>query len=122
MVNNHHSDPLYSTFSKNLLARNPMDLKEYVVELISEDERYQQLVETEHGKTEALKTNLEEIFKSRLKFQQEIEEFKLLNKVAQKRFGNIEALNFLAVEKNTISKKNLKSIKSELKEMQEMRK
>jgi len=40
--------------------------------------------------------------------------------MALKRFGNTETLEFLAVEKNGISKKNLRSIKGELSQMKQM--
>ncbi len=46
---------------------------------------------------------------------------KLLNRIANSRFGNIEAIHFLAVEKNTASRKNLKEIKSELGDMDNIR-
>jgi hypothetical protein len=122
MVNNHHSDPLYQTFSKNLLAKNPSEYGEYILELKNEHERYHQLIENEQGKTDALEANLEEVTKSNVKLQQEIQELKLLNHVADRRFENIEAVQFLAGEKQTISHKNLKTIRAELKEMQDMRK
>ena len=46
---------------------------------------------------------------------------KLLNRISNTRFGNIEAINFLAVENNTQSRKNLKEIKGELNEMDNIR-
>jgi archaellum biogenesis protein FlaJ (TadC family) len=46
---------------------------------------------------------------------------KLLNRIANSRFSNIEAISFLATEKNTASRKNLKEIKSELNDMDNIR-
>jgi len=79
------------------------------------------LIENEEGNSEGLLKNLEEVSKSNIKTKQDIHELKALNKVARNRFQNIEAVQFLAREKSTVSSKNLKTIKSELKEMEEMR-
>jgi hypothetical protein len=46
---------------------------------------------------------------------------KLLNRISNSRFSNIEAISFLATEKNTASRKNLKEIKQELNEMDHIR-
>jgi vacuolar-type H+-ATPase subunit I/STV1 len=51
-----------------------------------------------------------------------VHEYKLLMKVADKRFSNIGALNYLSNEKSTQSRKNLKTIKQDIREMEDMRK
>ena len=44
-----------------------------------------------------------------------------MNQVSEGRFINIETLKFLSNEKNLTSKKNLKIIKQELREIEDMR-
>ncbi|KAM3128934.1 hypothetical protein pb186bvf_018991 [Paramecium bursaria] len=120
-INNHHSDPLFETVSRNLLCKSPEEMAEYKRQLEEEESRYDNLILEEQERSESLKSILSEIEKSKLILQQKVEELQLLQKVAEKRFANTETLFFLANEKNALSRKNLKLIKGELNEMQEIR-
>ncbi|CAD8076694.1 unnamed protein product [Paramecium sonneborni] len=121
-INNHHSDPLFETFSGNVNIKL-LDLEskdQYIESLKLQESRYENLILEEQEKSESLQKILVEIEKSKLIQQQKCEELQIILSKAGKRFNNTDAVKLMAENKRFLSKKNLKSIKNEFGQMKQM--
>ncbi|CAD8054444.1 unnamed protein product [Paramecium sonneborni] len=121
-INNHHSDPLFETFSENVNLKL-LDLEQrdqYIDSLKLQESRYENLILEEQEKSESLQKILVEIEKSKLIQQQKCEELQIILSKAGKRFSNTDAVKLMAENKKFLSKKNLQSIKNEFGQMKQM--
>ncbi|CAD8142947.1 unnamed protein product [Paramecium octaurelia] len=121
-INNHHSDPLFETFSGNVNLKL-LDLEQrdqYIESLLLQESRYENLILEEQEKSESLQKILVEIEKSKLIQQRKCEELQIILSKADKRFNNTDAVKLMAENKKFLSKKNLQSIKNEFGQMKQM--
>ncbi|CAD8148377.1 unnamed protein product [Paramecium pentaurelia] len=119
-INNHHSDPLFVTFTQSIYTKDTDSNEQYIEQLKVQEERYNDLILEESEKRDSLEQQLIQIEKSKLILQQKVEQYQMLTRMSNKRFSNTQSLQFLAEQKKETSKVNLRSIKDEFEQMKKM--
>ncbi|KAL4494098.1 hypothetical protein ABPG72_016054 [Tetrahymena utriculariae] len=119
------SKSYYKSNTLNILSRtqmvNKQEIEDHLVLIKQEIDTTQANIENEEERTYSIKNQLDQLFKTKQKIKQALGEIEALNEAADRRFDNLQRIQFLAHEKEQSTSKQLNKIKTELSDQELMR-
>ncbi|KAL4465951.1 hypothetical protein ABPG74_004188 [Tetrahymena malaccensis] len=119
------SKSYYRSNTLNILSRtqmaNKQEIEDHLVLIKQEIDTTQANIENEEERTYSIKNQLDQLFKTKQKIKQALGEIESLNEAADRRFDNLQRIQFLAHEKEQSTSKQLSKIKTELSDQELMR-
>ncbi|KAL4489268.1 hypothetical protein ABPG72_006332 [Tetrahymena utriculariae] len=96
------------------------DVNNYIAYMNEEIEQVNENLKNEEQRTLALKKSMQELFKTKQKFRDQLHDLEFLNETADRRFHDLTAVQFKAKEKKIAIDKDLNSAKKSLKDYQQI--
>ncbi|EAR91596.1 hypothetical protein TTHERM_00392650 (macronuclear) [Tetrahymena thermophila SB210] len=96
------------------------DVNNYIAYMNQEIEQVNENLKNEEQRTLTLKKSMQELFKTKQKFRDQLHDLEFLNETADRRFHDLAAVQFKAKEKKIAIDKDLNAAKKSLKEYQQI--
>ncbi|KAL4455776.1 hypothetical protein ABPG74_003186 [Tetrahymena malaccensis] len=96
------------------------DVNNYIAYMNEEIEQVNENLKNEEQRTLTLKKSMQELFKTKQKFRDQLHDLEFLNETADRRFHDLAAVQFKAKEKKIAIDKDLNAAKKSLKEYQQI--